>query len=103
LIRNLKEQGEQAGLSQEQIQASIAPMKSQRQILLTKLEGSGAVAQGAGAKAAGDRGVIARDVRGNIFTGDNVTYQEAPLEDDPEALREAYLHRMITCTSQLSP
>ena len=30
LIRNLKEQGEQAGLSQEQIQASIAPMESQR-------------------------------------------------------------------------
>jgi formylglycine-generating enzyme required for sulfatase activity len=104
LIRNLKEQGEQAGLSQEQIQASLAPMKSQRQILLAKLEGSGAVAQGAGAKAAGERGVIAEKVDGHVVTGDNVTIQTrvSPEEDDPEALREAYLHRMITCTSQLS-
>ena len=45
LIRNLKEQGEEAGLSQEQIQTSIASMESQRLRLLAQLEGSGAIAQ----------------------------------------------------------
>ena len=45
LIQNLKEQGKEAGLSQEQIQTSIAPMESQRLRLLAQLEGSGAIAQ----------------------------------------------------------
>jgi hypothetical protein len=38
---------------------------------LAELEGSGAIAQGAGAQAAGERGVIiGGDAKGNIITGD---------------------------------
>ena len=65
LIRNLKEQAKEAGLSEEQIQTSIAPMESQRLLLLTQLEGSGAIAQGEGAKAVGQNGIF---IDGNVET-----------------------------------
>jgi formylglycine-generating enzyme required for sulfatase activity len=66
-------------LPNEQIETSLGALHQQKQVLLAKLEGSGAVAQGAGAKAAGERGVIAEKVGGHVFTGDHVTIHELPV------------------------
>ena len=114
LIQNLKEQGEEAGLSQEQIQTSIASMASQRIRLLAQLEGSGAIAQN-NSTAIGKQGVgVGGDAKESIIaTGDKNrivktdTYVERQFmgesdPTDPTALREAYLRRTIECTSELS-
>jgi hypothetical protein len=62
-------------LPDEQIETYMDALHQQKQVLLAELEGSGAVAQGAGAKAAGKRGVITEKVDGHLVTGDHVTIQ----------------------------
>ncbi|MCP4543643.1 MAG: SUMF1/EgtB/PvdO family nonheme iron enzyme [Chloroflexi bacterium] len=58
------------------------------------LSGSGSIAQGAGAKSAGERGVVADDVHGSVITGDQnkvirtETYIEKQEIVDPSRLRE---------------
>ena len=65
-------------LDDAEIEASLQSLREKRQVLLAKMEGSGAVAQGEGAPAAGERAAIARDVAGHLITGDGVTIHELP-------------------------
>jgi formylglycine-generating enzyme required for sulfatase activity len=43
-----------------------------------ELDGDGAVAQGTGSTAIGERGVAAQEIGGNVVTGDHVTINELP-------------------------
>jgi formylglycine-generating enzyme required for sulfatase activity len=65
-------------LDDAEIEAALRTLREKRQVLLAKVAGSGAVAQGEGATAAGARAAIARDVAGHLITGDGVTIHELP-------------------------
>jgi len=80
-IANLEGMG--GVLSAEQIQAALAPLRQKKAELESQLDGSiysaavassGAVAQGEGATAVGERGVnVGGSVGGSIITGDSNT------------------------------
>lgn len=81
-----------------------------------RLEGSGAIVQGAGSKGAGERGVIVDTVQDStIITGDHnrqvqaetyVEHQDVHIHDTPDPdvshLRDAYLNRLFEQTGALS-
>src|SRR5690606_28765025 len=64
-------------LPAEQLEAALAPLREQEATLKAKLKGSGAIAQGEGATALGERSIKAREFRA-ATTGDNspLTYVE---------------------------
>lgn len=66
--------GLQGVLPDEQLADMLAPLHQKEADLLARLIGSGAVAQGAGATAVGERGVVS-ETAGLIVTGDNVSVQ----------------------------
>lgn len=57
-------------LPDEQLEMVLAALNQKRAVLWARLQGSGAIAQGEKAKAAGERGVVADEVRGQVITGD---------------------------------
>ena len=60
------------------------------------LTGSGSIAQGPEAVAAGERGVAGRNIQGSvIITGDHVTYT-SQAQSDPGAALAAYRHVLVT-------
>lgn len=103
------------GMLQEEVEAALtadpaaaqdAELRAQAEALLSLLEqagrdpaaavqiqvtGSGAAAYGAGAKAAGERGVVADQIEGGVATGDHArqiraeTYHENPPAPDADA------------------
>jgi energy-coupling factor transporter ATP-binding protein EcfA2 len=77
-LRRLREEGL---LSEAAYRAAVAGMQAAVQ---AKVQ-SGAAAQGEGATAVGERGVHARDVGGDVITGD--VYYGAPTDDPAEAIR----------------
>ena len=72
------QEGLRGVLDDAEIEATLQSLQEKQQVLVAKVAGSGASAQGAGAIAAGERAAIARDVAGNIVTGDGVTINELP-------------------------
>lgn len=66
-------------LPDEQIEAALAILREKWQAVQTTLTGSGAIAQGKGAKAAGERGVaIGGNVGGSVVTGSHNIINEFP-------------------------
>jgi YD repeat-containing protein len=103
---------------------ALAPLLERREKYRAQLEGDGATAQGDRATALGKQAVQARDVGGDVVTGHKrdvrveggqvgvigdgthveggITYNMLPPGADPAALREAYLHHLLTTAGQLS-
>ena len=88
----------------EQLETSLDALRQQKQVLLAKLEGSGAIAQ-EGGTAIGQQGMFLKgDVDGDVLgpgAKQEKHYHGEP-GDAPESLREAYLSRMVERTGQLS-
>jgi formylglycine-generating enzyme required for sulfatase activity len=91
----------------EQIEPILRSLRAKQAALQAELTGSGAIAQGKKAKAVGERGVMAKKVKGDVITGDHVrkisagTYVERQevIQPDPaarrlEQLRSRYLTRL---------
>ena len=57
-------------LPDEQVEATLVTLREKRDALQAALGGSGAIAQGPGAQAAGERGVTAETIGGPVVTGD---------------------------------
>ncbi|MCP4543644.1 MAG: SUMF1/EgtB/PvdO family nonheme iron enzyme [Chloroflexi bacterium] len=81
-------------LDEAQIKAVLSPLHEKRASLLAELSGSGAIAQGEGAQAAGERAVIAHDVGGNVVTGNNVVINADPAQAEAERARIRYLRKL---------
>ncbi len=77
-------------LDDAQIEATLSTLRDERAVLL----GSGAIAQGEGAQATGERGVSARDVGGHVVTGDNVVIGADPAQAEAARARIRYLRRL---------
>ncbi|MCB0012593.1 MAG: SUMF1/EgtB/PvdO family nonheme iron enzyme, partial [Anaerolineales bacterium] len=80
-LEELHQLREKGLLSEAAYQAAVAGI----QVSYQATSESGAAAQGAGATAVGERGVLARDVGGSIITGD--VYYGEPTQDPAEAIR----------------
>ena len=95
-LAQLKQAYESGILDDSTYQAAVAalgaPAKYQAEV------GSGAAAQGEGATAVGERGVYARDVKGDIITGD--VYYGEPTQDPAETLR-IYRQVLVRSSSHL--
>ncbi|HID48293.1 MAG TPA: hypothetical protein EYP40_01560 [Chromatiales bacterium] len=60
-------------LPDDQLAGMLTPLRQKESALLTQLIGSGAIAQGEGAKAVGERGVlVGGDVDGDVTTGQKI-------------------------------
>lgn len=101
-----------SNLDATQLDAALAPLRQQRAALQAEQHGSGAIAQGKGATAIGERGVQADKVEGHVITGDSNKlvdgsyyehyHEAAPGEAvDVNALRTIYLGRVLKETSAL--
>ncbi len=93
-------------LFDDQIESSLVSLKAQRDLIMAKLEGSSAIAQGESAKAVGKRGVLARDVQGivitgndnAVFVGDGILQKYLPKQAGKSKIRQAtqsYLTHVI--------
>ena len=92
-----------ATLSGEGLEQASKPLLSQKAKLEAKLEGSGAIAQGDGSAAVGERGVMV-DGDGNIIsTGDTHVHVGNDLTASPESLQTAYLNHVFESTNYLAP
>ena len=108
-IRSLESLKEQGLLPVEEAEASIAALQDQVIKLAAKLDGDGAIAQGAAAKAVGQKGVMVEgNMTGDINTGVNIKAEKVEFiqkEVDkslpfPEALRW-YLANIIATHQHL--
>ena len=87
----------QGALPADQVAAMLAPLQQKELDLLARLvaslHGSGAIAQGEGATAVGERGVhVGGGVGGHVITGDNVTvYPPGPAGPDASLALPEYL------------
>jgi hypothetical protein len=100
-------------LPDEQLEATLAALREKQAAMRAQLAGSGAIAQGEKAKAAGERGVVADTIKDStIVTGDHSravragTYVEkqvieSPPGSEPETLRQRYLAELAAETNRL--
>lgn len=101
-IRSMEELKANGLLPAEQADASISLLKNQLATHQAELDGDGAVAQGTGAKAVGQDGVLIEgDVSGNLLIGAKIEKLEVIIENAkrkslpfPEALAK-YLTNII--------
>jgi len=77
------------------LQGALAPLLEKRERYEALLEGSGAVAQGAGATAASERGIATQgNIKGHAVTGDGMTINPDPVQSAAERARRRYLERV---------
>jgi GTPase SAR1 family protein len=77
------------------LEAALAPLFQEQARTVAQLDGSGAIAEGDGATAVGERGALARDVHGHIITGDNATITNPdPAQAASERACARYLQRI---------
>ncbi len=90
-------------LDDAQLETTLAALAAKRQVLLAQLEGGGALAQGAGAKAVGEQGTLIEGAVNGDFLGPNA---QKIIHPDPEKerlarARERYLRHLWSLCNAL--
>ncbi len=84
------------GLDDAEIEATLQSLQKKRQVLVAKVEGSGASAQGDHAQAVGEKGVLVNgDVEGDVLgAGAQKTINPDPAQAAATRARKRYLQWM---------